>query len=123
MSKSKVMTTPAADRRPIVAGDLADMKRPPTHPGDIFRLDFREPDGTVLISQAEAARRMGMPVNRLNEFERGKRGVTPNSALLLAALTGTTAEFWMNLQARWELWHALKKIGGKPPKVQPIATP
>lgn len=121
MSKSKGTTTRAAGSGPIEAGGLADMRRPPTHPGEIFRMEFREPDGVVRISQAEAARRMGMPVNRLNEFERGKRGVTPNSALLLSALTGTTAEFWMNLQSRYELWHALKKIG-RVPKIQAIGS-
>jgi addiction module HigA family antidote len=96
---------------------VVQMRRAPTHPGEIFRLEFREAADPP-ISQAEAARRLRIPVNRLNELERGKRGVTPRTAILLGALTNTTPEFWMNLQARYELWHALKEIGT--PKIKPI---
>ncbi len=66
------------------------------------------------MSQAEAARRMGMPVNRVNELVKGKRGITARSALRLSRLFQTTPEFWMGLQADWELWHARqeeKKLG------------
>ena len=55
-----------------------------------------------------------MPLNRINELVRGKRGITARSALRLGRLFDTTPQFWMNLQANWELWHALqeeKKIG------------
>ena len=48
------------------------VRRAPTHPGEIFKLEYRDPIG---LSQAEAARRLEMPLNRLNEFEKGKRGV------------------------------------------------
>ena len=58
------------------------------------------------MSQAEAARRMELPVNRVNELVKGKRGITARAALRLGRLFGTTAEFWMGLQADWELWHA-----------------
>ena len=58
------------------------------------------------MSQAEAARRMEMPVNRVNELVKGKRGITARSALRLSRLFQTTPEFWMGLQADWELWHA-----------------
>ena len=58
------------------------------------------------MSQAEAARRMEMPVNRVNELVKGKRGITARSALRLSRLFQTTLEFWMGLQADWELWHA-----------------
>lgn len=88
--------------------DLSRMRRPPTHPGDIFRLDFREPSG---ISQAEAARRVGWTANRMNEFERGRRALTPENAVMIAALTGASAEFWMGLQARYDLWHAMERLG------------
>ena len=49
---------------------------------------------------------MSMPVTRVNELVRGKRGVTARSALRLGRLLGTTPMFWMNLQANWDLWHA-----------------
>lgn len=118
MSKSKVRTTPAADKAAVPAGGLAQMRRPPTHPGEIFRTEFREPDGVAIISQAEAARRLGWSNNRMNEFEVGKRGVTPENAVMLGALTGTSAEFWMQLQVNYDLWHAMKKLGT--PKVKPL---
>lgn len=118
-STSKATTTPAAAERPIDARPLSELRRSPTHPGEIFRHEFREPDGQVLISQAEAARRMRMTANRLNEFERGRRGVTAENAVLLAALTRTSPEFWMTLQARYDLWHAMKKMG-KLPTIEPI---
>ena len=101
MSKS---TTTMADRaaEPL---SLAQMRRAPTHPGEVFRLDYREPIG---ISQAEAARQLGVPANRLNEIEVGKRPVTVDTALRFEALTGSSAEFWLTLQARHDLWHARK---------------
>ncbi len=61
------------------------------------------------MTQAEAARRMNMPVTRVNELVRGRRGVTARSALRLGRLLGTTPMFWMNLQANWDLWHALQE--------------
>jgi len=83
------------------------MRRAPTHPGEIFKTEYREPSG---LSQAEAARRLEMPLNRLNEFEKGKRGVTPDSAWRLSLLTGTSPQLWMNLQTNLELYHAYQKL-------------
>jgi addiction module HigA family antidote len=66
------------------------------------------------LTQVEAARRMGIPLNRLNEIIRGKRGVTADTALRLAKLLSTSAELWLGLQSDWDLWHAaqaLRKAG------------
>jgi addiction module HigA family antidote len=66
------------------------------------------------LSQVEAARQMEIPLNRLNEIIHGKRGVSADTALRLARLLNTTPEFWMGLQADWDLWHAaaaLRKAG------------
>ncbi len=62
------------------------------------------------LSQADAARHMGVPLNRLNEVIRGKRGVTADTALRLAKLLRTDAAIWMNLQNQWELWHAAQAM-------------
>ena len=83
--------------------DLRRMRRPPTHPGEMLIEEFLKPLG---LSQAEAAARMQMTTNRLNEVVRGKRGVTADTAWRLAALLGTSPELWMNLQMHWDLWHA-----------------
>ena len=79
--------------------------RRPTHPGAILLDRFLK---ELQMSQAEAARQMNMPVNRVNELVRGKRGITARSALKLGRLLGTTPQFWMNLQANWDLWNALQ---------------
>jgi len=83
--------------------DIRRMKRPPTHPGEMLREEFLAPLG---LTQAEAARRMRISANRLNELVRGKRGVTAETAIRLAELLGTSPEFWLNLQTAWDLWHA-----------------
>ncbi len=88
--------------------DVRRMKRPPTHPGEMLRAEFLEP---LALSQAEAARRMEISTNRLNELVRGKRGVTAATALRLADLLGTSPEFWLNLQTAWDLWHAYQESG------------
>lgn len=108
---SKSPTTTAADLGGPM--DLTRMRRPPTHPGEIFKTEFREPAG---ISQAEASRRLKIPTNRLNTIEVGTRAVSPETAWLFAAATGTSPEFWMNLQARYDLWHAYQTLGA--PKVK-----
>jgi addiction module HigA family antidote len=62
------------------------------------------------ITQAEAAARIGVPFQRLNGLVRGRRGVTADTALRLAALTGMDAGFWMGLQADYDLWQALRHV-------------
>ena len=79
-------------------------RRRPTHPGEMLLMEFLQPRR---ITQVAAAAAMGMPPNRINELIRGKRGITASSALKLSRFLDTTPEFWMNLQAKWELWHAL----------------
>jgi addiction module HigA family antidote len=81
------------------------MKRPPTHPGEILVREFLTPMG---LTQAGAARRMGISANRLNELIRGKRGVTAATAIRLADLLGTSPELWLNLQTTWDLWQAYR---------------
>ncbi len=83
--------------------DVRRMKRAPTRPGEVLLEEVLVPLG---ISQAEAARRMRMSTNRLNELVRGKRGVTADTALRLSRLLGTSAEFWLSLQMTFDLWQA-----------------
>jgi addiction module HigA family antidote len=79
---------------------LLPENRVPTHPGEILRLEFLEPLG---ITQVALAAHIGVPVQRVNELVRGKRGVTPDTAWLLAQAFETTPDFWMNLQAAYDL--------------------
>ena len=74
--------------------------RIPTHPGVILSDQFLRPLG---VSQVALAAHLGVPVQRINELVRGKRGVTPETAWLLAQAFGTTPEFWINLQTAHDL--------------------
>lgn len=60
------------------------------------------------ISQSAFAVRLGVSFPRLNEIIRGKRAVTPNTALRLARVLGMPADFWLGLQQDWDLWHAVR---------------
>jgi addiction module HigA family antidote len=74
--------------------------RIPTHPGEILLEEFLNPLG---LSQVAFAAHLGVPVQRVNEIVRGKRGITPESAWLFAEAFGTSPEFWLNLQSNYDL--------------------
>jgi addiction module HigA family antidote len=59
------------------------------------------------LTQTDAAKRLRISFVRLNEIVNGRRGVTPDTALRLSRLLGTTPDFWLNGQLAWDLWHAL----------------
>ena len=84
------------------------MKQPknPFHPGEILLEEFLRPAGTT---QTAFARKLGWTPARLNEFIKGKRGVTADAALDLAQALGTSAKLWMNLQATYDLDQAMKR--------------
>jgi addiction module HigA family antidote len=68
--------------------------------------EFLKPRG---VTQVELASRMGVPIQRVNTIVNGKRGITAETAILLAEALDTTPEFWMGLQADYDLWHALRR--------------
>ena len=78
--------------------------RRPTSPGEVFLEEFLVP---LEITQKDAAERLRMSYPRMNEVVKGKRAVTPDTALRLAKFTGTEPEFWLNLQQAVDLWDAL----------------
>jgi addiction module HigA family antidote len=78
--------------------------RRPTHPGEILLEEFLVPLG---ITQRDAAERLKISYPRMNEIVNGKRAVTPDTALRLSRFTGTSAEFWLNLQQAVDLYDAL----------------
>jgi addiction module HigA family antidote len=85
--------------------------RPPTHPGEMLLKEFLQPSG---VSQVEAAKRMNIPFQRLNAIVKGRRGLSADTALLFEALTRWDAQIWLTLQAKWDLWHALRARGRRP---------
>jgi len=80
--------------------------RIPTHPGEVLHEEFLAPLG---LTQVALAAHIGVPVQRINEIVRGKRGITPETAWLLSQALGTSAQFWVNLQANYDLASARPK--------------
>ncbi len=78
---------------------------PAIPPGEILLEEFLKP---LAISQVDAARRLGISLNRLNEII-GKRGVSADTALRLASFFKTSPQFWMRLQADWDLHQAVAR--------------
>ncbi|HLR31553.1 MAG TPA: HigA family addiction module antitoxin [Fodinibius sp.] len=79
---------------------MTTKKLQPIHPGEVLREEFIEPMG---MSQREFAEKIGVTHTRLNQIVNEKRSVTADTALRLAKALATTPEFWMNLQARYDL--------------------
>ncbi|MCL4468163.1 MAG: HigA family addiction module antitoxin [Deltaproteobacteria bacterium] len=84
--------------------------RIPTHPGEILSLEFL---GPMNMSQVELAKKMNVPVQRINTLINGKRDMTAETAILLSMVLGTTPEFWMNLQTARDLFIASGNIKKK----------
>ncbi|MCC4622068.1 HigA family addiction module antitoxin [Xanthomonas cassavae CFBP 4642] len=87
---------------------------PNIHPGEILLEEFLEPLG---ISQNALARVTGVPPRRINEIVLGKRGVTADTAVRLAAALGTSERFWLGLQADYELEQAHRALGDLPSRI------
>lgn len=79
---------------------MLENKMRPVHPGEILREDVLEPLG---MSARAFAERLGVPSNRVSQILAGKRSVTADTALRLSRLLGTTAAFWLDLQAQYDL--------------------
>jgi addiction module HigA family antidote len=79
---------------------------PAIPPGEILLEEYLKPMG---MGQVEAARRLGISLNRLNEIVLGKRGITADTALRLLRLLKTSPQLWMRLQADWDLHQAMRR--------------
>ena len=90
--------------------------RSPTHPGEMLREEFLHPMG---LSQRALADAIGVPYQRVNELVNGRRGMTPSTALRLSKFFGMSAGFWMNLQLRWDLYHAHQMESDQLSMIQP----
>ena len=102
-SKSQITTNEIVGRR-------LPRNRPPTHPGEMLFEEYVKP---LDLTQAELARRLGVSYPRLNEIIKGRRSVTPDTALRLSRVLGMSADFWLGLQQDWDLWHAMNSPEAK----------
>lgn len=83
---------------------------PPIHPGDMLSEEFIKPLG---LTQEPLAEALGISRQRLNQIIKGHRGVTPDTALRLERAFGMEAQFWLNLQLAWDLYHAMHAPAAK----------
>jgi addiction module HigA family antidote len=89
----------------------------PVHPGEILREEYLEPLGMSVNALAKA---LNLTATRINEVVREQRGITADTALRLARYFGTSPEFWMDLQVRYELRKAAEQVLRIEREVQPL---
>ena len=90
--------------------------REPTRPGEVLLQEFLLPLG---MTQRDLATAIHVPFQRVNEVIRGKRGVTPSTALRLSKFLCTSPDFWMSLQLRWDLYQAQPAEGEQIKSIRP----
>jgi addiction module HigA family antidote len=83
------------------------MSRPPIHPGEILADELKE----IGVTPTELARQIEVPANRISEIIRGRRSITGDTALRLGHWFGATPQFWINLQASYDLRVAAQQAG------------
>ena len=88
------------DRQRIDFSDVVSGRLPPVHPGEVLRDEFLTP---LALSVYQLAQALKVSRPRLNDIVLGRRGVTVDTALRLGRYFGTTPEFWLNLQTRYDL--------------------
>ncbi len=91
--------------------------REPTHPGEMLLEEFLKPMG---ITQRDLADHIHVPYQRVNELINRRRGVSPSTALRLAKYFGNSAGFWLSLQYRWDLYHAMKAEEQELKRIRPV---
>ena len=95
-----------------------EMKRRPTHPGEMLREDFLPDYGLTVSGLAEA---VGVSRQSINELLRERRGVSPEMALRLSRLFGNSPEFWLNAQQAVELWDAAQAVKEDVERIKPLS--
>lgn len=98
--------------------NTGQMKRRPTHPGEMLREDFL-PDYALTVTGLANA--VGVSRQSINELLRGRRAVTPEMALRLSRLFGNSAEFWLNAQRAVDLWDAAQTIKDDVARIKPLS--
>ncbi|TXM94083.1 HigA family addiction module antitoxin [Methylobacterium sp. WL116] len=91
---------------------------PPLHPGEILRESFMEP---LSLSAGAVAKALDLPRSRIERIAREEIGISTDTALRLARYFGTTHQFWLNLQTRFESEVLMSEIGSELDQIAPIA--
>lgn len=98
------------------AKNLRDVLTWKIHPGEILREEFLKP---LQMSSYELAKNLHVPAPRINDIVLEKRGITADTAIRLARFFGTTENFWMNLQASFEVRDARRRLAKEIERIQP----
>jgi antitoxin HigA-1 len=93
--------------------------RPPTHPGEMLLEEFLIPLG---LTQQSLANAIHVPYQRVNEIVNRRRSITPSTALRLSRAFSTSAEFWMNLQQCWDLYHVQQAENDNLETIKPLGS-
>lgn len=96
---------------------MTDKLYPPIHPGEILMEDFIKAFG---ITQHRLSVAIGVPPRRINEIVHGKRAITADTALRLGRYFGVEAQFWLNLQTRYELELAQDRVAEQIAAITPL---
>ncbi len=89
----------------------------PVHPGEILMAEFLKP---LELSQYQLAKELSVPARRINEIVHGERRITADTALRLARFFGTSEQFWMNLQSRYDLEIERDRLGATLDGIRPM---
>ena len=98
--------------------NTGEMRRRPTHPGEMLREDFLPDYGLTVASLAES---LGVSRQTVNELLRERRALSPEMALRLSRLFGNTPEFWLNAQRAVDLWDAAQAIRSEVDRIKPLS--
>lgn len=101
-----------------MTNDMIVVSREPIHPGEFLREEYMPDLG---LSVAELAKRLGVTRQTVNDIVREKRNLSPDMCLRLARLFGTTPQFWLNMQAKVDIWNSLELHGEEIEAIEPIA--
>jgi len=91
--------------------------RSPTHPGEMLLEEFLNPMG---LTQRELADAIHVPYQRINDIVNGRRGISPSTALRLAKYFNMSADFWMNVQLRWDMYFVRQEEDKILETIQPL---
>ena len=100
--------------------NMGEMKRRPTHPGEMLREDFLPDYGLTASTLAVA---LGVSRQTVHELLKCERAVTPLMALRLSRLFGNSPRFWLNAQQAWDIWQSECAYAGELTRIQPLAVP
>lgn len=101
----------------MTISNTGDMKRRPTHPGEMLREDFL-PDYDLTVTRLAEA--LGVSRQSVNELLRERRAVSPEMAIRLGRLFGNSPEFWLNAQRAVDLWEAGQALKNEVARIRPL---